>query len=236
MINVVTPGFVQAHSLDIDPLSDLADGTLSSNGFREVFSWPLGYIIIRVQEEGVQGYNEDQVALVVPDSTIFGSQVSFTLGTPTINWIINMIKESEINELLASLNRLKMAQLLACQQAELLLKGEAAMHQAVDLTDLKEAVNMTKREEVDAFSSKIIHSWMKTLLLRNNMHVMTQVLKGGGGPHMPHGLSVVNTYTKLISRSKYITVVVKNLTTILITIAEGIKVTHVVPMLCPLWN
>ena len=72
----------------------------------------------------------------------------------------------------------------------------------MDLTDLNEAVKTTKREEVDAFSSKIIHGQMKTLLLGNNMHVMTQSLKGGDGPHLPHGLSVVNTYTKVISGSK----------------------------------
>ena len=51
-INVVTPEFVEACSLDIGPLSDLAHGTLGINGFGGVFSWPLGYIIIRVQVEG----------------------------------------------------------------------------------------------------------------------------------------------------------------------------------------
>ena len=83
-----------------------------------------------------------------------------------------------------------------------MLKGEAALHQTVDQTDLKEAVKTTKREKVDTFSSKIIHGQMKTMLLGNNIHVMTQVLKGGDGPHLPHGLSVVNMYTKVISRSK----------------------------------
>ena len=34
------------------------------------------------------------------------------------------------------------------------------------------------------------------------MYVMTQSLKGVDGPHLPHGLSVVNTYTKVISVSK----------------------------------
>ena len=43
---------------------------------------------------------------------------------------------------------------------------------------------------------------MKTILQGNNMYVMTQTLKGGDAPHLPHGLSVVNTYTKVISGSK----------------------------------
>ena len=54
---------------------------------------------------------------------------------------------------------------------------------------------MTKKEGIDIFSSKIIHGQMKTVLQRNNMHVITQVLKGGDGPHLPIGLNVVNTYT-----------------------------------------
>ena len=70
---------------------------------------PLGDIIIRVQVEGVWGYEEDQVALVIPDSTGFRSQVSVNLGTSTINQIINMTKESEIDELSVSLNGSRIA-------------------------------------------------------------------------------------------------------------------------------
>ena len=52
-INAMTPGFVDVHSLDVGPLSDFSDGTIGINGFRGVFSWSLGYIIIRVWVEGV---------------------------------------------------------------------------------------------------------------------------------------------------------------------------------------
>ena len=69
---------------------------------------------------------------------------------------------------------------------------------------------------------------MKTMLLGNIMHVMTQVLKGGNGAQLPHSLSVVKTYFEVISRSKRVAGVVKNLTAILIPISKGIKVTQVV--------
>ena len=147
-INAVTPRFIEAHSLDVGPLSDLANGNLGINDFGGVFSWQLGYIIIRVQVEGVWGYDEDQVALV-------------TLETPTINQI-TVIKESEIYELLAFLNGSRMAPLLSCQQAELSVWGDASIHQTVDLTNLKGVVKKTKKEEVDIFLSKIIHGQMKT--------------------------------------------------------------------------
>ena len=55
------------------------------------------------------------------------------------------------------------------------------------------------------------------------MYVMTQSLKEGEGPHLPHGLIVVNTYTKVISGSRGVVVVVKNLTAASIFIAKGIK-------------
>ena len=54
-----------------------------------------------------------------------------------------------------------------------------------------------------------------------------QSLKEGDGTHLPHGLSVVNTYTKVTTRSKWVPVVVKNLMAIPITIVKGIAVTQV---------
>ena len=93
------------------PLSNLVDGTLKINGFGGWFSQPL--VIIRVQVEGVKCYKEDQVALVILDLTAFGSRVTISLGTPTINQIVNVIKESEIDELSVSLNELRIFHLLA---------------------------------------------------------------------------------------------------------------------------
>ena len=115
--------------MDIGPVCQvsLVNGTMSVNGFGGLFSQPLGYIIIRVQVEGVWGYDEDQVALVIPDPTDFGSQVPVILGTLTINQIINMIKENEIDELSAFPEWVKNIQtLLACHQAEVSIGSKTA--------------------------------------------------------------------------------------------------------------
>ena len=142
----MTPELIKACSLDVGPLSNLVDDTLKINGFRGLFSWPLGYVIIRVQVEGVNGYNKDQVTLVVPDSTTFGSRVPVTLGTPTINQIVNVIKENEIDELSVSLNGSRISHLLAGHWAEISLKNDATASPILDVTDLDEAVKMTKWE------------------------------------------------------------------------------------------
>ena len=68
---------------------------------------------------------------------------------------------------------------------------------------------------------------MKTMYLGNQMHVMIQPLRGDDGPHLPHSLSVVSMYTEVIFGSKWVPVVVKNLTVVPITTAKGIKVTQV---------
>ena len=101
----VIPELVKDHSLDVGLLSDLVDSTLNINGFGGLFSRPLGYVIIRVQVEWVKGYNEDLVALVIPDLTTF--------GTPNINQIVNVIKESKIDELSVSLSGSRISHLLA---------------------------------------------------------------------------------------------------------------------------
>ena len=59
----------------------------------------LGYIIIWVQVDGVQGYDEDQIALVKPDLSNSVAQIPVILGTPSISHIINVMKEAEIDAL-----------------------------------------------------------------------------------------------------------------------------------------
>ena len=66
------------------------------------------------------------------------------------------------------------------------------------------------------------------MFLSSNMHVMMQTLKGDDGPCLPHGLSIMSTYTKMSTGSKWVVIVVKNLTATLITIANTIKVAQVV--------
>ena len=221
-INAVTPEFIKAHSLDVGHLSNLVDGTLKINGFGGLFSWPLGYVIIRVQVEGVKGYNKEQVALVIPDLTAFGLRVLVTLSTPAINQIMNVIKESKMDELPVSLNGLRISHLLAGHQVELSLQNNTTTSQIPGTNDLNEAVKTMKWEEI-AFLSKIVHGCTKTVLLGNNMYVMTQASEKGKEPCLP-----VNTYTEMTTGSRCLIIVIKNQMAVPIIIGKGIKVTLVV--------
>ena len=177
-INMVTPEFVKVHSLDVGPLSNLVDHTLKINGFGGLFSWPMGYVIIRVQVEGVRDYDEDQVALVIPDLTAFGLS-PVTLGTPTINQIVNVFKESEIDEPSVSLNGLRISHLLAGHWAELFLKNDTTASQTPGPTGFEWSCKNNEMRRNRSLLSKIVHGYMKTVLLGNNIYIMTQALEKG---------------------------------------------------------
>ena len=102
------------------------------------------------------------------------------------------------------------------------------MNQTVCVTDLNRVAKMTKKEEIDAFLSKIIHGWTKTMLLRKQHACNDSVTEEGDRPHLLHGLSVENMYTEVTSSSKWVAAVVKKLTAILITITKGVKIIKVV--------
>ena len=58
---------------------------------------PLGYVVICIQVEGVPKYDEDQVTFVVDDNTTFSWRVPVVFGTPTINRIVVVMKESNLD-------------------------------------------------------------------------------------------------------------------------------------------
>ena len=86
-------------------------------GLGNAYTQPLGYIIVWLQVDGVQGYDEDQIALVVPDLSNFAEQIPIILGTPTIGPIINVMKEREIDALVMPWVNARVAHF--CQYVEL---------------------------------------------------------------------------------------------------------------------
>ena len=70
-------------------------------------------MVIQVQVDGVQGYDEDQIALVIPYFSKFTSRVPVILGTPTIGQVINVIREAEMDALATLWANARAAHLLA---------------------------------------------------------------------------------------------------------------------------
>ena len=83
-VNTITPKHVSDHSLHIGPITDLMGSKVTCMGLDNAYTRPLGYIVIWVQVDGVWGYDEDQIALVILDLSNFVAKIPVILGTPTI--------------------------------------------------------------------------------------------------------------------------------------------------------
>ena len=70
-INTIMPKYISDHSLQMGLITNLLGAKVTCIGLGNAYTRPLGYIIIWVQVDGVQGYDEDQIALVIPDLSNF---------------------------------------------------------------------------------------------------------------------------------------------------------------------
>ena len=83
-INTIMPRYVSNHSLQVGPITNLLGSKVACVGLGNAYTRLLGYIMIQVQVDRVQGYDKDQIALVIPDLSNFVAQIPVILGTPTI--------------------------------------------------------------------------------------------------------------------------------------------------------
>ena len=84
-VNTIMLRYVHEHSLEVGPITDPMGSKVTCVGLGNVYTRPVGYVVIWVQVDGVWGYDEDQIALVIPDFSKFAARVPVILGTPSIN-------------------------------------------------------------------------------------------------------------------------------------------------------
>ena len=158
----------------------------------------MGYAVIWVQVDGVQGYDEDQIALVILDLSNFVARVPFILGTPIISHIINMLKEKEIDALGKCPSGLSFSSLMSYSHGgnDKLDAGES------NPSEYSEVVTTKDTETIDALSSHVIHARMGTAHTEEGINVMTQALHAGDGS-LPQGLTVQNvTWSHMMEAGK----------------------------------
>ena len=112
-VNTIMPRYVQEHSLPVGPITDLMDSKVTCVGLGNSYTRLLGYVIVQVQVDGVRGYDEDQIALIIPDPSQFAKIVPVILGTPTIGQVVNVMKEAEMDALVMPWVNARVAHLLA---------------------------------------------------------------------------------------------------------------------------
>ena len=172
---------------------------------------------------------------MVPVESEFSHRVPLVIGTCTIGWIINVIRESEIDCLSMPWATARMAQLLSCQKNTALLtpgsvgeaqsEGASRGHQEVDVDEL-----VTVRESVclGPFQTKVIEEWVQPLF-GDTAHVMITPLKVGvGQPQearpLPLGLHVLHVYLCLKNSSGKVSLMVRNMSDSHIFLKKGVPV------------
>ena len=210
-IDTIIPGLIENYSLDVGPLSELVGRWVVCAGLENTFTWPIGYVIIQVQVDGVQGYGEDQIALIVLDLSNFAAWVPVILGTPTIGCIMNVIWDKEIDAPVTSWVNANVAYLLAVQWATTTLEDNKVTTRGLDSTEYNEGVTTKGSKMIDTFSSKIIHVQMKTVFTGVRLNVMTHALCAEEGSLL-QGLMIQNAYTEMSSGSKNVAIIVRNST------------------------
>ena len=83
-VNTIMLRYVHEHSLEVGPITDLMGSEVTCIGLGNAYTRPLGYVVIQVQVDGVQGYDEDKIALVIPDFSKFAARFPVILRIPTI--------------------------------------------------------------------------------------------------------------------------------------------------------
>ena len=83
-VNTIMLRYVSKHSLQVGPITDLMGSKVACMGLGNTYTRLLGYVVIWVQVDGVWGYNEDQIALVILDISNFATKVPVILGMLTI--------------------------------------------------------------------------------------------------------------------------------------------------------
>ena len=96
----------------------------------------------------VQGYDEDQIALVVPDESQFAEWVPIILGTPTISHVMNVMKEREIDALATPWVNARVAHLLSMHRATATVLEDQTLESA---NPNDEVVSMRNMETIEAF-------------------------------------------------------------------------------------
>ena len=215
-INTIMPKYVSNHSLQMRSITDLLGAKVACIGLGNAYTRPLGYVIIWVQVDGVQGYDKDQISLIIPDLSNFVAQIPVILGTPAISRVVNVMKEVDIDALAMPWVNARVAHLLLVCRMMAIKVGDGIAEESS--SDEYDQVMFTQNvETIEAFSSHMVLVKVGWAYTGECINIMVQALWMEDSS-LPQGLTVQNTYTGLRQGSKKAVMVVRNSTVYLQTL------------------
>ena len=211
-LNFITPAYAQEQGMDIMSLDYMVQGNggsvLPIRGIGGISVEPVGFIMMNVKVPCVQGYDEDQIAIVMDDPGM--TEWLVILGTPTIYRFMKVIKESEISKLAVPWASSRVSWLMRDMQARLgqvVVKDVA--NKPISPLNVDEVVRVASKCTVPPFGHKVIHDKVNLILYGYKMNMMTHGLEKRS-PSLPLGIDVQTVYATLADGSNRVTVVLRN--------------------------
>ena len=172
--------------------------------------------MIRVQIPNAPSYDEDQVALIIEDPSLFSQRCPVILGTPTIFRAVQAMKESELQK-----------EEMAWQHARAGYKythfamnigncaeganGSFPTNTGRNLVDLDEKLLLKKKHVLLPFSNTMVHCKTQSTQMQGyKLHVMTHAPYPEDKSSLPNGVYVLKTYTELKDGSRNVSVSAAN--------------------------
>ena len=205
---------------------EIRGSVLLIRGIGSISLEPAGFIMINVKVPCVQGYNKDQITIVMDDLGM--SEWPVILGTPTLYCVMEVITESEISKLTVPWASSQVSWLMRDVQAKL---GQVVMNdianKPISPLNVDEVVRVTSKCTVPPFGHKAIHGKVNLILHGYKMNVMTHGLEKQL-PSLPLGIDVQMVYATLADGSNRVTVVLRNNTWDWPEIKKGMPIAQMV--------
>ena len=196
-INCITPAYAKSQGFVVGPLEELASDA-SGQAFQRIggiCTGAIGYVVFRVRIEGIPSYDEEQVALVIEDSSSFSKKVPVLLRMPTLHRVIRSMKESEMEQLPMAWQQIKTAYKITNNipvfKTSVDPDAMFPTNTGADPIDIDEVVTLTEKFTLPAFTSMIVKGRTKnSMMMGRKLHVMTQAPYYEDCANLPNGLYV----------------------------------------------
>ena len=229
-LNFITPAYAVERGMDIMSLDRLAQeigGPLPLiAGMGGNLVEPTGFVLMNVKVPCVQGYDEDQVTLVMDDLGM--TECPVILGTLTLYRVMEVIKESEISKLGVPWSSSRISWLMRDVAARL---GQVVMNNVANRPipplSVDEVVRVASKCTVPPFGHKVIHGKVNLILHGCKLNVMTHGLEKRS-PSLPLGIDVQTAYSTLANGSSQIPVILRNNTQNWLEVKKGVPIARMV--------
>ena len=229
-LNFITPAYAVKRGMDIMSLDWLAQEIggplplITSMGGSLVE--PTGFVLMNVKVPCVQGYDEDQVTLVMDDPGM--TECPVILGTSTLYRVMEVINESEISKLVVPWSSSQILWLMRDVMARLcqVVINDVANKPIMPL-NVDEVVRVASKCTVPLFGHKVIHGKVNLVLHGCQLNVMTHGLKKRS-PSLPLGIDVQTAYATLANGSHRVPVILQNNTQDWLEIKKGVPIARMV--------